>query len=161
MSFSLRRLFSISLAFVFAAALAAPALAQDTNQVPAKAKPAKSAPKKEKEARQQTTSGKITAVDKVLKTITLDDKARSVLQISSDTLITKDGQPAIMADGAVGDAVHVTYRKGEDGKLEALLLNYGAKSEPAKPAKAKKTEAKSKKTEAGATNAPAATAPAN
>ncbi len=142
-------MFTLAAVCLLAATLAAPARAQDTNQASTNAKPAKPAPKKE--AKALTFTGKIGAMDKVLYTITLDEKAKRVFQISSDTLINKDGKPAIMADGKVGDAVHGTYKKGEDGKLEALILNYGAKAEPAKPA------AKTKKTPAAGTNVPSAT----
>ena len=144
-----RKMFSFASVCLLAATLVAPARAQDTNQAPTSTKPAKPAPKKE--AKALTFTGKIGAMDKVAYTITLDDKAKRVFQISSDTLISKDGKPAIMADGKVGDAVHGTYRKGDDGKLEALILNYGAKAEPAKPT------AKPKKTPTAATNAPAST----
>ena len=147
-----RRIFSFASACLLVAALTAPAWAQDTNQAPTNAKPVKSAPKKE--TKELTFNGKLGAMDKVAMTITLDEKAKRVFEITSDTIITKDGKPAIMADGTVGDTIHGTYKKTDDGKFEALTLNYGAKSEAAKPA------TKSRKPSVNGTNAPSTNAPA-
>ncbi len=49
------------------------------------------------------------------------------LQITSDTKITKDGQPATLSDGVVGEPVGGTYTKTADGKLNALIVHFGAK----------------------------------
>jgi hypothetical protein len=47
--------------------------------------------------------------------------------INSDTLITKDGKTATLADGVVGDEVGGAYKKTEDGKLVITKLRFGAK----------------------------------
>ena len=51
------------------------------------------------------------------------------LQITSDTKITKAGKPAALSDGVVGEPVSGTYKKTEDGKLNALTVHFGAKPE--------------------------------
>jgi hypothetical protein len=47
--------------------------------------------------------------------------------INSDTIITKDGKTATLADGVVGDEVGGAYKKTEDGKLVITKLRFGAK----------------------------------
>lgn len=86
--------------------------------------------------------GKVTAVDKTAKTVTLDgrDKERTV-QITSETKITKDGKPAVLDAVAVGEVVAGRAKPGSAGKLEALVLHIGAKPEAPKAPK-KKEEAK-------------------
>ena len=152
MTISIKTLSLFALTISLTIAIPNAGFTQDTNTPPAKEKPSKKAAKAEPKAEPKavTFSAKIAAVDKVARTITLDDRAKHVLQISSDTLITKDGKPAIFADGAIGEAANGTYKKSEDGKLSALLLNFGEKPKAAKPV------SKPKKTKPEATNAPAA-----
>jgi ABC-type oligopeptide transport system substrate-binding subunit len=64
------------------------------------------------------------AVDASAKTITV---GTLTLQITSDTRITKDGQPAGLSDGVVGEPVGGAYTKTDDGKLNALIVHFGAK----------------------------------
>jgi len=68
--------------------------------------------------------GKLKALDTTAKTITVGSHT---LQITSETKISKHGQPAMLADGVVGEEVSVLYRKAEDGSLEALTVHFGAK----------------------------------
>lgn len=68
--------------------------------------------------------GKLKAVDKAAKTISVGEMT---LQITSETTITKDGKPATLDDGVVGENVGGSYTKGEDGKLTAGKLHFGAK----------------------------------
>ena len=75
-----------------------------------------------------TFHGSLTAVDTGAMTITVDSKT---LQITSETKITKDGKPAVLADGVVGETVGGTYKKAEGGKLNAVTVHFGAKA--AKP----------------------------
>ena len=56
--------------------------------------------------------GKVKAIDMGAMTITVGTRA---LQINSQTIITKDGKPAMLSDGAVGD--NVTGRKGDGMSL--------------------------------------------
>ena len=85
-------------------------------------------------------NGKITAVDATAKTITLSGEKARVVQITSETRIIKEGQPATFADAKVGEEVGGAYRD-VDGKMQATSLRIG----PA-PAK-KKSEGGEKKEE--------------
>ena len=76
--------------------------------------------------------GKIGAVDKSAKTITLDERTKRVFQISSETKYTKDGKPATFEDAVVGDYITGQYLKGDDGKLTAKSIKFGMKPPPAK-----------------------------
>jgi len=68
--------------------------------------------------------GKVTALDKTAKTVTVGDR---VFQITSTTKIKKNGKPATFDDGAVGDDCGGTYTKGDDGKLRVKTLRFGPK----------------------------------
>jgi hypothetical protein len=68
--------------------------------------------------------GKLKAVDTGAKTITV---GKLTLQITSDTKITKDGQPATLSDGMVGEPVRGAYTKTADGSLNATTVHFGAK----------------------------------
>ena len=81
--------------------------------------------------------GKLKAVDKAAKTILVGEHT---IQITSATIITKSGKPATLEDGVVGEEVSGSYTKGEDGKLTAGKLHFGAKSGATE--KAAKTEPK-------------------
>jgi hypothetical protein len=78
--------------------------------------------------------GKLGSVDKVNKTITLDDKNKRTLEVISTTKIMKAGKPALLDDAVVGEDVAGQYMKSEDGKLVAKSLRFGPKPEAA-PAK--------------------------
>jgi len=82
--------------------------------------------KKPAEKKPQTLSfrGKLSAVDKVQMTITVGEQT---FQITSETKITKDGKPAILNDGVVGENVGGAYKKTDDGKLTATTVNFGTK----------------------------------
>ena len=71
--------------------------------------------------------GKITAVDATAMTITIGEHTYN---ITSKTKISKDGNPATLADFAVGDSVAGAYKKNGD-KLDALSLHSGAKKKKA------------------------------
>ena len=68
--------------------------------------------------------GKLKALDATAKTITVGSHT---IQITSETKISKHGQPAMLSDGVVGEEVSVSYKKTEDGSLEALSVHFGAK----------------------------------
>lgn len=76
--------------------------------------------------------GKVSALDNDAKTVTV---GKTTYQITSETMLTKGGKPAILEDGKVGDEAGGSY-KMEDGKKVALKLRFGPKPE---------TEGKSKK----------------
>ena len=81
--------------------------------------------------------GKLVAVDKTAKTITVGERT---FQITSESKLSKAGKPATLDDAAVGDEVAGNYQKAEDGKLHAKTVRFGAKpeAEPKKPANPKK-----------------------
>lgn len=80
--------------------------------------------------------GKLKAVDNVAKTITI---GMHTIQITSETKITKDGKPATLADGVVGESVSGRARRDIDGKFEAVSVNFGQNAKPAAPASSTKT----------------------
>ena len=113
---------------IIAAALAAvPALsrADDTN-APAAQMPA---PKKH-----LPFHGKVTAVDTNAMTFTV---GMTTLAMTSDTKITKNGQPAVFAEITVDESVSGSYQKQADGKCKAWSVKIGggkAKNHAAAPA---------------------------
>ena len=115
---------------LLAAALAgspAQLLAQTTNNPTATKKDAvtkKDAATKSKAA--HPFHGKLAAVDKIAKTIKVGE---SVYQITSATKITKDGKPATLEDGVVGDPVSGYVKPTEDGKMPATTVRFGAKAD--------------------------------
>jgi hypothetical protein len=84
--------------------------------------------------------GKLAEVDKVAKTIKVGE---SVYQITSTTKITKDGKPATLEEGVVGEQVTGYVKPAEDGKMTAASVKFGGKSEDqgAETKKGKKSSA--------------------
>jgi hypothetical protein len=79
--------------------------------------------------------GKISAVDKTAKTITLEGKEKGrLIHITSETRIMKAGKPATFDDATVGEEVGGRYHKVSD-KLEALSLRIGPRPEGTPKAK--------------------------
>ena len=68
--------------------------------------------------------GNLSAVDTKAMTFTV---GTLTLQVTPDTLITKDGKSATLADGVVGEPVSGAYKKTDDGKLNAISVHFGAK----------------------------------
>lgn len=102
--------------------------------VPAADKPAAADPAKPKRL---PFGGKLVAIDKTAKTITIDRETKNTFAVTSETKITKAGKPATLSDAAVGEQVG-GLAVDKDGKLELLSLRLGAKvvAKPdAKPAK--------------------------
>ena len=90
-------------------------------------------PKSEGKQKQMPFRGKISAVDKTAKTVTLEGKEKSrAFQITSATKITKDGKPAVMDDLIVGQTVGGSARQTVSGKWEIVTLNLGTKAGRAK-----------------------------
>jgi hypothetical protein len=74
-------------------------------------------------------SGKLEAVDKVNKTITVGVDIKRVVDVTSTTKITKAGKPATLDDGVVGEDISVSYIKTGDGataKYTARFIRFGA-----------------------------------
>lgn len=134
----------LKISLFVAAIVAAPALsrAQDTtNQAPAvapaapaatPATPDQTTPAPAKPKKQGLVfRGTVSTVDTNAMTLTVGTRT---FDITSDTKITKDGQPAILSDIAVGDKVSGAYKKSEDGKLNATTVRDGKKKAAAAPA---------------------------
>ena len=120
-----RKIAKITTLSLFAVAVVAmPVLsrAQDNN---APASPNQTAPAKPKKHNNPPFHGKLSAVDTNAKTLTV---GALTLQVTPDTKITKDGQPATLLDGVVGQPVSGSYKKTNDGKLNAVTVHFGAKS---------------------------------
>ena len=71
-------------------------------------------------------NGKVKAVDMSTLKLTV---GKLTLQVTKETKITKDGKPATLADGVVGEPVSGTYHKTADGTHNALTIHFGAKTE--------------------------------
>ena len=116
-----------ALSVLAAAIAAAPTqlLAQSTNKAAADKKPAvaqKDSAAKKKAA--HPFHGKLAAVDKVAKTITVGE---SVYQITSATKIIKECKPATLEEGVVGDPVTGFAKPTDDGKMAASTVHFGPK----------------------------------
>jgi hypothetical protein len=134
---SILRIGALSLLAAAIAAAPTQLLAQSTNKPPAEKKSAVA--KKEPAAKKKAAHpfhGKLAEVDKVAKTIKVGE---SVYQITSETKITKEGKPATLEDGVVGEPVSGYVKPTEDGKMAATTMRFGAKAE-AKVSEKKKTE---------------------
>jgi hypothetical protein len=70
--------------------------------------------------------GNVSAVDAKAMTLTV---GVLTVQITPDTVITKNGKSATLADGVVGERVSGTYKKTEDGRLNAISVHFGPKVE--------------------------------
>lgn len=69
--------------------------------------------------------GKIGAIDKSAKTLTVGEKT---VQITSETRIRKGGKEATLDDGVVGEEVGIYYKKDGE-KLVALSVRFGPRPE--------------------------------
>ena len=99
------------------------------------------AEKKEASAKKPTVlpfQGKVKAVDQTARTISVGER---VFQITPETKITRDDQPATLADTAAGDKVAGAYRKADDGKLHVTMIRLGVDPQKDK-AKDKKADTK-------------------
>jgi len=81
-----------------------------------------------------TVTDKLTAVDTNAMTLTVGERT---FEITSETIITKAGEPATLSDGVTGETAGVAFKKGVDGKLAATNIHFGAKAEGDKKKKKK------------------------
>jgi hypothetical protein len=72
--------------------------------------------------------GKITAVDKSAKTVTVGG---NTYHVTSDTKIVKGNKPGTFDDAVAGEEAGGAYRKSEDGKMNLVSLRVGPKIEKA------------------------------
>lgn len=117
----------INLSLFAAALLAMPAVvrAQDANTSPPAASDQTTTPKPKTHGA-IPFHGKLTAVDTNARTLTVGNR---IFEVTAETKIFNNGQPATLADGKVGEPVRGNYKKTESGKLEALTVHFGAKTE--------------------------------
>jgi len=94
--------------------------------------------KAEKKPKAGPFHGKLIAVDKVAKTITV---GKRTFLITSETKIKKAGKPATLDDGVVGEEVSGYIKPKDDGKLMATSVNFGPKPQPATSSEKKTKEA--------------------
>ena len=96
------------------------ALRAQTTNAPAKKGPAAKKPGND----QLPFHGNIKAIDNTAKTLSV---GKETFQITSETKIMKQGKPATLEDGEVGQAVAGSYKKEADGKLNAVSIRFGPK----------------------------------
>ncbi len=131
---------------LFSIGTASPGLAQnepaDPNATAPKSEPAapkkKSKPAAEAKGHSMPFHGKLGAVDKVEKTLTIKGKEKDrTIQITSHTKLSKDGKPSTLADAVVGEDISGFAKETTAGKYEALSIRLDAK--PPGHSKSKKT----------------------
>jgi hypothetical protein len=71
---------------------------------------------------QDSIQGKVTA--KTDSSVTVDAK---MVATSATTAVSKNGKPASLSDVNIGDKVKVTAKKGDDGGLQAVMIEVSAK----------------------------------
>ena len=139
----IKRILKLSALCILAGAIASlplQASAQTTNKADKKA----AASKTDKKPAAHPFHGKLSAIDKTAKTITV---GKTSYQISSETKITKDGKPAMLEDGVIGDEVGGYVKPNDAGVMVATSVRFGPKPGAAgstatdkKPAKTDKTQ---------------------
>lgn len=67
--------------------------------------------------------GTLDNVDTNAMTLTVGSRT---FEVTSKTKITKNGQPAILAEGIVGQPVSGYYRTNDAGELDAVTVHFGA-----------------------------------
>ncbi len=67
-------------------------------------------------------NGTLTAVDTNAMTLTVEKRT---FNMTSETIVTKDDKPAVLAEGVVGGPVSGAYKKNADGKLDAVTVRFG------------------------------------
>src|SRR6266446_1727249 len=94
-----------------------------------KEKPTKPATEKKEASEKKPAAGpfhgKLAAVDKTAKTITV---GKRTFQITSETKMFKAGKPATLDEGIIGEEASGYVKPTEDGKLVATKINFGPKA---------------------------------
>lgn len=70
--------------------------------------------------------GKLSAIDKSAKTITV---GKSVYHFTAETKIKKDGKPATLDDGVIGEPSSGYVKPAADGAMTASSVTFGAKAD--------------------------------
>jgi len=127
MRHSLHSFFQLGAAGVVSMAILALPLglvAQNTNKPVAEKKPSPSGTDSEKAPKAGPFHGKLVAVDSAAKTISV---GKRTFQITSETKLKKDGKPATLDAGVVGEVVSGYVKPSPDGKLVATTVTFGPK----------------------------------
>src|SRR5206468_6545155 len=95
-----------------------------TNKPAAEKKPTPSGTDSEKAPKAGPFHGKLVAVDSAAKTITV---GKRTFQITSETKLKKDGKPATLDAGVVGEVVSGYVKTSPEGKLMATTVTFGPK----------------------------------
>jgi hypothetical protein len=66
--------------------------------------------------------GTLTAVDTNAMTLTV---GKRMFNMTSETTVTRDDKPAVLADGVAGEPVRGSYKKNAEGKLDAVTIRFG------------------------------------
>lgn len=108
-------------AIVAAALVAAPAIvrAEDNAKKPEAADSSQAAKK-----RVLPFHGKVAAVDSTAMTVTV---GHTMVNITSETKISKEGKPATLSDITVGENISGAYQKDDSGKKDATVIHIGGK----------------------------------
>jgi hypothetical protein len=124
----------IALFTLIAAGLVTPVLLRaddsSTNSMQSATAPDVAPAKPAKHKRGLPFHGKLDEVDTNAMTLTVGSRT---FAITSKTKITKDGQPAVLADGIIGQPVSGYYRTNDDGDLDAVTVHFGAHVKHATP----------------------------
>ena len=101
-----------------------PVVAAPASEIPAARTPAPAPAKAKKKSRTSlAASGKVSNLDTNAMTLTV---GKRTFEITSETRISKGGNPAILSDIAVDDKVSIAYKKA-DGKLNAVTIKDSVK----------------------------------
>ena len=121
-----KQLIKLTLGLFTASLIAGPSLvrAQD-NDTNAPSKPAHSESAKPKKHEGAVFRGEVSAVDAKAMTLTI---GKRTFEVTSETKITKNGEPAVLGDITVGDKVGGAYKKNMEGKLIATTIHDGQKA---------------------------------
>jgi hypothetical protein len=149
----------IALFSLVAAALVAVPAASRADDAATTDKPAAAAPalkKKKAKAHKSTFHGSVTAVDTAAMSLTVGS---NTVYVTSETIITKAGKPAVLSELTVGETAGGSYKTDEAGKLDAVTINAGEKETKKPKKKAAKAAATPAAPAAPATPPAAPTAP--
>jgi len=116
-----KQIIKLTLSLFATAIVAAPLLARaQDNPTNAPSKPAHAESAKPKKHEGLVFRGPVSAVDAKAMTVTV---GKRTFEITSETKITKNGQPATLSDIAMGDEIGGAYKKSADGKLTATTIH--------------------------------------
>lgn len=69
--------------------------------------------------------GTVSTIDTNAMTFTVETRT---FAITSETRITKNGVPATLSEGVIGEPVSGSYTTGDDGNLKATTVRFGGKA---------------------------------